>query len=151
MPNEAAFLCKTLGGTDRLLNVEKADSIHCIKYRYGKTRVQWFHIRAFVLAYTNVALRRMLWRFPQEDVIRVCTNAIYAKALPNEVEDMLVEDYPRNRQRRYGQWRHKQPGYVWRPETAAWKIERLVNSNCRRLMPHHFPLTSEPWLLGGCT
>ena len=117
-PNEAAFLCNTLGGTDRLLNFEKAGDVHYIKYRDEKTRAQWFHIRAFVLAYTNVALRRMLRRFPQEDVLRVCTDAIYAKALPDEVEDMLVENYPR-----YGQWRHKIPGYEWRPEAAAWRIE----------------------------
>ncbi len=117
-PNEAAFLCNTLGGTDRLLNFEKAGDVHYIKYRDGKTRAQWFHIRAFVLAYTNVALRRMLRRFPQEEVLRVCTDAIYAKALPDEVEDMLVEDHPK-----YGQWRHKKPGYEWRPEAAAWRIE----------------------------
>ena len=118
-PNEAAFLCNTLGGTDRLLNFEKADNVHLIKYRDGKTRAQWFHIRAFVLAYTNVALRRMLRRFPQEEVLRVCTDAIYAKALTDEVKDMLVEDQPK-----YGQWRNKQPGYEWRPEAATWKIER---------------------------
>ena len=117
-PNEAAFLCKTLGGTARLIKMEKADDVHLIQYRDGKTRAQWFHIRAFVLAYTNVALRRMLRRFPQEDVLRVCTDAVYARALPKEVEDMLVEVHPR-----YGQWRHKTPGYVWRPEAAAWKIE----------------------------
>ena len=117
--NEAAFLCNTLGGTDRLLNFEKADNVHYIKFRDGRTRAQWFHIRAFVLAYTNVALRRMLRRFPQEEVPRVCTNAIYAKALTDKVTDVLVEDHPK-----YGQWRNKRPGYEWRPEAATWKIER---------------------------
>ena len=118
-PNEAAFLCNTLGGTDRLLNFEKADNVHYIKYRDGKTRAQWFHIRAFVLAYTNVALRRMLRRFPQEEVLRVCTDAIYAKALTDEVTDVLVEDHTK-----YGQWWNKRPGYEWRPEAATWKIKR---------------------------
>ena len=125
-PNEAAYLCKTLGGTDRLLNFEKAEGVHHIQYRDEKVRAQWFHIRAFVLGYTNVALRRMLQRFPQEEVLRVCTDAIYAKTLPEKVKDMLVENHPRYgqwRHPRYGQWRHKQPGYEWRPEAAAWKIE----------------------------
>ena len=117
-PNEAAYLCKTLGGTDRLLNFEKSDDVHFIKYKDGKVKAQWFHIRAFVLGYTNVALRRMLRRFPHGDVLRVCTDAIYVKTLPAEIKDMLVENHPR-----YGQWRHKQPGYEWRPEAAAWKIE----------------------------
>ena len=35
-PNEAAFLCNTLGGTDRLLNFEKADGVH---YIMGSRRV----------------------------------------------------------------------------------------------------------------
>ena len=62
------------------LNFEKPDDVHFIKYRDRKVRAQWFHIRAFVLRYTNVALRRMLRRFNQEDVLRVGTDAIYTKA-----------------------------------------------------------------------
>lgn len=102
------------GWHKQALKLEKADDVHFIQYRDGKLRSQWFHIRAFVLGYTNVALRRMIRRFPQEDILRVSTEAIYAKALPEEVKDMLVEDYPR-----YGQWRHKQPSYERRPEAAA--------------------------------
>ena len=61
----------------------------------------------------------MLRRFPREDILRVCTDAIYAKTLPEQVKDLLVEDHPK-----YGQWRNKRPGYEWRPEAATWKIER---------------------------
>jgi hypothetical protein len=121
-PNEAAYLTRVLCGTDRLLNFEKTAGVHLIQYKDGKTRTQWFHIRAFVLAYTNIALRRMLRRFPQEDILRVCTDALYVKTIPESVAEcgMLVEDHPR-----YGHWRHKQPGYEWRPEVAGWKIEHI--------------------------
>ncbi|KAK3763395.1 hypothetical protein RRG08_051501 [Elysia crispata] len=148
-PNEAAFLCNTLGSTDRLLNFEKADKVHYIKYRDEKTRAQWFHIRAFVLAYTNVALLRMLRRFPAEEVLRVCTDAIYAKALTDEATDMLVEDQPK-----YGQWRNKKPGYEWRPETATWKIERkgqhaLAASEAPMLPPDLEAATARRMYLAG--
>jgi len=109
---EAAYLTNLLAGTDHLLNFEHADGAHLIQYKDGVRRSQWYHIRAFVLAYTNIALRRMLRRIPREDVLRVCTDAIYAKAVPSGVK--LVERNPR-----YGEWRHKKPGYEWRPE-AAW-------------------------------
>ena len=118
-PNEAAYLINVLGGADRLLNFEDAADVHLIQYKDGKPRTQWFHIRAFVLAYTNIGVWRMLRRFPPEDVLRVCTDALYVKTLPKPVKDMLVEDYPR-----YGHWRHKMSGYVWRPEAADWNIER---------------------------
>ena len=38
--NEAAYLCKTLGSTDRLLNFEKANDVHHIQYRGEKVQAQ---------------------------------------------------------------------------------------------------------------
>jgi hypothetical protein len=105
-PNEAAYLCKTLGGTDRLQNFEHAEGVHYIQYKDGKVRAQWYHIRAFVLAYTNIGIRRMLRRFPQKDVLRVCTDAIYACLW-----------------RRTLSTANGGTGYEWRPEAAGWKIE----------------------------
>ena len=112
---EAVYLTKVLAGTDHLLNFEHANGVHLIQYKDGKRRSQWYHIRAFVLAYTNIALRRMLRRFSCDNVLRVCTDAIYAKSIPDEVVSCLVEQNPR-----YGEWRHKRPGYEWRPE-AVWE------------------------------
>ena len=75
-PNEAAYLCKILGGTDRLLNFENAEDVHHIQYRSDKVRAQWFHIRAFVLGYTNLVLCRMLQQFPREDALPICTDTV---------------------------------------------------------------------------
>jgi hypothetical protein len=107
-------LTNLLGSSERLLNFEKVTGATLIQYREDKFRAQWFHTRAYILAYTNIALRRQLQRIPVDDVIRVCTDAIYAKTLPKAVQDTLVEDHPR-----YGQWRHKIPGNEWCPEAAA--------------------------------
>ena len=58
--------------------------------------------RTSLLARVHLALRRMPRRIPQEDVLHICTDAVYTRAVPAEVEAMLVEDHPR-----YGQWKHK--------------------------------------------
>ena len=144
-PNEAEFFCNTLGGTDHLLNFKKAGDVYYIKYRDGMTRAQWFHIWEFVLAYTNVMLRRMLRWFPQEEALQVCTDAIYTKALPDEFEDMLVEDHSK-----YGQWRHKPSSYEWRPKAHTGRLNTPDSSNWQSARPLFSPQTSGLPLLGGC-
>ena len=69
-------------------------------------------MRAFILAYTNIALRKMMRRFPRENVLRVCTDAIFAKELPPAVDALLSRDEATIK---WGQWRLKPPGYVHTP------------------------------------
>ncbi len=72
-------------------------------------------MRAFVLAYTNIALRRMLRHFPRESVLHVCTDAIFTAELPPAVETLLRGTPPPGgdeRSIKWGQWQLKTPGYV---------------------------------------
>ena len=128
---EAAFLINLLAREDHLLNFERKDGVQLIQYKDGNRSCQWYHIRAFILAYTNIALRRMLCRFPRGDVLRVCTDAIYAKQVPSEVESLLVEQNPR-----YGRPVAAQAAGV-RVEAggglgckAQWRIARTQTQHC---------------------
>jgi hypothetical protein len=119
--NEAAHLANALGG--RLIEYKAGDSF-LIKYQVDEPRPQYFHIRAFVLGYLNVARARMLRRFPSEnDILRVCTDGIYAKNVPREVEGLLCQD---EKKIRWGQWRDKPPGYVWtgRGQATGYRAPR---------------------------
>ncbi|RHZ44032.1 hypothetical protein Glove_772g16 [Diversispora epigaea] len=57
------------------------------QYEGDKKRTQWLHIRSFILAYTHIAVLEQLKRFPIENVLRVCTDAIYTTAIPKTILD----------------------------------------------------------------
>ncbi|POG73384.1 hypothetical protein GLOIN_2v1477001 [Rhizophagus irregularis DAOM 181602=DAOM 197198] len=61
-----------------------------IKYEGDEKRGQWLHIRSFVLAYTHIAVLEQLKRFPIENVLRVCTDAIYTTAISETILDETV-------------------------------------------------------------
>jgi hypothetical protein len=110
--NEAAFLANSLEGRFQEHVAGGADDSPAYLVRYEPTRVraQWFHIRAFVLAYTNIALRKMLRRFDPTKVTRICTDAIYATEVPQSVSALLSID---EKTIKWGQWRIKPAGYSW--------------------------------------
>ncbi|CAG8627693.1 2297_t:CDS:2, partial [Diversispora eburnea] len=56
-------------------------------YEGDKKRAQWLHIHSFILAYTHIAILEQLKCFPIENVLRVCTNAIYTTAIPETILD----------------------------------------------------------------
>ena len=88
-----------------------ADSpAYLVRYEPKRVRAQWFHIRAFVLAYTNIALRKILRRFDPTKVTRICTDAIYATEFPQSVFALLSTD---EKTIKWGQWRFKPAGYTW--------------------------------------
>jgi len=112
--NEAAYLAAAFGQAGRYLSAVSAASgaAHLVRYKSERHRAQWFHVRAFVLAYTNIALRRMLRRFDPDSVIRINTDAIFARAIPSLVSGVLSRDEATIK---WGQWRLKPPGYVYHP------------------------------------
>ena len=120
--NEAAYLANAFGEAGRYLS-HRNGAAYLVNYRSEAKRAQWFHMRAFVLAYTNIALRRMLRRFPRESVLRVCTDAIFAAELPPAV-DALLRAAPSGDERiiKWGQWRLKAPGYVYYPMRTATQL-----------------------------
>ena len=122
--NEAAYLAGAFGQAGRYLSCASAASgaAHLVRYRSDRCRAQWFHVRAFVLAYTNIALRRMLRRFDPESVIRINTDAIFARAIPSLVSDVLSRDETTIK---WGQWRLKPPGYVYHPVDGTATAGRL--------------------------
>jgi hypothetical protein len=48
------------------------------------------HIHSFVLAYTHIAVLEQLKRFSIENVLRVCTDAIYTTAISKTILDETV-------------------------------------------------------------
>ncbi|RHZ88627.1 hypothetical protein Glove_21g16 [Diversispora epigaea] len=58
-----------------------------IKYEGDKKCVQWLHICSFIFVYTHIAVLKQLKRFLIENVLRVCTDAIYTTAIPETVLD----------------------------------------------------------------
>ena len=110
--NEAAYLAGAFGKAGRFLS-HSGGAACLVRYKSERKRAQWFHVRAFVLAYTNIALRRMLRRFDPASVIRINTDAIFALSVPPvEVEARLSTDESTIK---WGQWRRKAPGYVYYP------------------------------------
>ena len=81
--NEAAYLAGAFGKAGRFLS-HRGGAACLVRYTSDRKRAQWFHVRAFVLAYTNIALRRMLRRFDPESVLRINTDAIFARSVPQK-------------------------------------------------------------------
>lgn len=117
--NEAAYLAGAFGKAGRFLS-HRGGAACLVRYKSERKRAQWFHVRAFVLAYTNIALRRMLRRFDPESILRINTDAIFARSVPAEVETLLSTD---ERAIKWGQWRRKEPGYVFYPmrDEPVWE------------------------------
>ena len=69
--NEAAYLARAYSKKGQYIS-HRDGAAYLVKYKAEKKRAQWFHMRAFILAYTNIAVRKMLRRFPRENVLRVC-------------------------------------------------------------------------------
>ncbi|GBC45084.2 hypothetical protein GLOIN_2v1477001 [Rhizophagus irregularis DAOM 181602=DAOM 197198] len=67
-------------------DINEADML----YEGDEKRGQWLHIRSFVLAYTHIAVLEQLKRFPIENVLRVCTDAIYTTAISETILDETV-------------------------------------------------------------
>ena len=110
--NEAAYLANSLEGRfhEYVAGGVESSRAYLVRYEPQKPSRRWYHIRAFVLAYTNIALRKMLRRFRPQTVARICTDAIYATELPEEVRERLSTDESTVK---WGQWRVKAPGYSW--------------------------------------
>ena len=109
--NEAAYLAGAFGKAGRYLSHASArGSAHLVRYKSERTRAQWFHVRAFVLAYTNIALRRMLRRFDPSSVIRINTDAIFALGTHPPASVQLSTDETTIK---WGEWRLKPPGYTY--------------------------------------
>jgi hypothetical protein len=110
--NEAAFLANSLEGRfqEHVAGGTADSPAYLVRYEPKRVRAQWFHIRAFVLAYTNIALRKMLRRFDPTKVTRICTDAIYATEFPPSVSAILSTD---EKKIKWGQWRFKPAGYTW--------------------------------------
>ena len=116
--NEAAFLANSLEGRfqEHVAGGTADAPAYLVRYEPQRVRAQWFHIRAFVLAYTNISLRKMLRRFDgalRHRVTRVCTDAIYATEIPPSVSARLVQGTTDEKTIKWGQWRLKAPGYTW--------------------------------------
>ena len=59
--NEAAYLAGAFGKAGKFLS-HRGGAGCLVRYTSERTRAKWFHVRAFVLTYANIALRRMLRR-----------------------------------------------------------------------------------------
>ena len=140
--NEAAYLARAYSKKGQYI-AHRDGAAYLVKYKADKKRAQWFHMRAFILAYTNIALRKMLRRFPRDNVLRVCTDAIFAKELPLAVEALLSREESTIK---WGQWRLKPAGYVHTPMREAPRLDGTLE--------HTSPLPdaglpANPWELPG--
>ncbi|GBC01899.1 hypothetical protein RclHR1_43790001, partial [Rhizophagus clarus] len=88
--NEADMLVNWLAKNKRRPNWTRTEQGTLIKYEGDEKRGQWLHIRSFVLAYTHIAVLEQLKRFLIENVLRVCTDAIYTTAIPKTILDEIV-------------------------------------------------------------
>ena len=91
-----------------------------IRYKEDECHAEWIYIRSFVLAYIHISVLEQLKRFPIKNILRICTDAIYTTEIPESVADTIVSDISKIK---YGQWREKPSGYIYREEAASWNIK----------------------------
>src|SRR4051794_13589947 len=88
--NEADMLVNWLAKNERRPNWTRTEQGALIKYEGDEKRGQWLHIRSFVLAYTHIAVFEQLKCFLIENILRVCTDAIYTTTIPKTILDETV-------------------------------------------------------------
>jgi hypothetical protein len=90
---EAQTLVRHLMDKRSKPNATKTSDGTLIQYAGEEERAQWLHIRSFVLAYTHICVMEQLARFPIQDVLRVCTDAIFATSIPPAVQATLIDEH----------------------------------------------------------